>query len=88
MSYTTAYGLMRQQENGARHRGAVRSAESRERMRQAAIGRPMPRFDATPPAKIARAVSLVWRGEPQRSAARTAGVSLGALQRALRSLRA
>ena len=86
MSYTTAYGLMRQQENGSRHRGAVRSEASRQRMSEAARGRPKPATTPTPRPKLEAAARLVMRGVPQRRAADAAGVSLGALQRALRAM--
>ncbi len=86
MTYSTVYGLMRQQENGSRHRGAIRSAEARQRMRDAAIGRKMPSFAPTPLRALAKAAALVQRGEPQRHAALAAGVSLGALQRHLKSI--
>ncbi len=82
----SAYGLMRRQENGARHRGMVRSEASRQRMSEAARGRTRPSFDPTPLKLVEAAVMLVFRGETHRAAARKAGVSLGALQRALRRM--
>ena len=82
----SAYGLMRRQENGASHRGAIRSAESRARMRQKALGRPRPSAAPAPQAAIHKAVRDVQRGATQRHAAKMAGVSLGALQRALRAM--
>lgn len=80
------YGLMRRQEAGAAHRGRVRPEVSRERMRQAAIGRPSPRREPVPAELCEAAVLLVLRGLPQRQAARRVGISLGALQRTLKRM--
>lgn len=82
----SAYGLMRRQEAGAAHRGRKRSEESRQRMSEAQRGKPRPDYTLTPLPKLERAIGLVMRGRTQREAAREAGVSLGALQRALKRL--
>jgi hypothetical protein len=83
----TPHGLMRQQENGARHRGAIRGEAAREAMRQAAIARQQQRSKEPTPRRLREeAAALVMRGHTQRQAARAVGLSLGALQRHLRAI--
>lgn len=84
----TPYGLMCRQENGARHRGCTRSEVARQRMREAAAQRPRPSQEPVPMELRETAVLLVLRGMTHRQAARRAGISLGALQRTLREMRA
>jgi hypothetical protein len=84
----SAHGLANLREAARRnHLGASRSEEARQKMRDAAAIRPRP--DRTPvnAAAVSRAVMAVLRGASHRAAARASGVSLGALQRALKRMR-
>lgn len=75
--------LEARQRNGASHRGRKRSAETRAKM-AASRWRPSNKV-RVPAAAKARAVALFLRGLTQREAAAAAGISLGALQRALKA---
>lgn len=81
----TDHGIAAQRGNGARHKGKKRPASMREKMRVLAASRGMPdHLKLVSQRAKAKGVQLAQRGIPQREAARQAGISLGALQRALR----
>jgi hypothetical protein len=81
---TNEYALWRRQENGASRRGIPHTDAARQKMRDAALRRGQCPHLPAPERLVWQAVQAHRKGQTQRQAAKTAGISLGALQRALR----